>query len=41
MAGSLIGLILLGVFSSLIARWLFGRRRHRLVRDYYLTGVSG
>ena len=40
MAGSLIGLILLAVFSSLIARWLFGRRRHRQVRDYYLTGVG-
>jgi putative membrane protein len=39
-AGPLIGLILLGVASTLVARALFGRRRHKLVREYYLTGVA-
>ena len=38
MAGPLIGLLLTAVVSLLVSRALFGSRRHKLVKDYYLTG---
>lgn len=40
MAGGLVGLVLTGVVSLLVARILFGRSRHRRVHNYLLTGVS-
>jgi len=40
MAGALIGLLLTAVMSLLISRSLFGSRRHKMVKDYYLTGAS-
>jgi X-X-X-Leu-X-X-Gly heptad repeat protein len=38
MAGVLIGLLLTSVVSLLVSRALFGARRYRVVKDYYLTG---
>jgi putative membrane protein len=40
MMAPLVGLSVLAVVAVFISRWLFGRRRHALVRDYYLTGAS-
>jgi ABC-type multidrug transport system permease subunit len=40
MAGVLIGLLLTSVFSLLISRALFGSRRHKMVKEYYLTGSA-
>lgn len=38
MAGPLIGLLLTAVIALFVSRALFGRRRHALVRNYFLTG---
>ncbi len=38
MAGALIGLLVTAVMSLVVSRALFGSRRHKLVKDYYLTG---
>lgn len=38
MAVPLLGLLLTAVVSLLVSRALFGSRRHKLVKDYYLTG---
>ncbi len=38
MAGVLIGLLLTAAASLLLSRALFGSRRHKMVKDYYLTG---
>jgi putative membrane protein len=40
MAGVLIGLLLTAVISLLISRALFGSRRHKMVKEYYLTGSA-
>lgn len=40
MMAPLVGLIVVSVLAVFISRWLFGRRRHALVRDYYVTGLS-
>jgi len=39
MAGVLIGLLLTAVISVLASRALFGARRHKTVKDYYLAGA--
>jgi len=39
MAGPLVGLLLTGTIALLLSRVLFGRRRHRSVQTYYLTGA--
>lgn len=39
-AGVLIGLGLTAVVSLLVSRVLFGKRRHSVVKDYYLTGSA-